>query len=329
MRLFLFANMRNERHNLDWFLAHYRKIGVTDFVIVDNGSTDGTAEHLSTCPDVQVVDMPQSSFKAAKHGVDWLNALRQERARGSWCLFVDADEMLVYPGFPEIPLTVLLERMGMLGQRCLVAPMLDMFNAADLFEAELGDGLSPLDLWPHYMGRALRVTPAETFPYVGFRGGARTEFFGDALEARTGRNSPNLRKIPVLFAESGEEYVTVHSTVELAPATFTCALLHFKVNRYLRIRAGEEASRKEHAEEAVEYQAYVDAFAETPAAPEDYDTWEGVNGLVRQGLMVCPADWQKYINKHGGNVEHVTRPTYGGLTLWPGLANAIRASIDF
>jgi hypothetical protein len=42
-----FMTVRNEILRLPQTLAHYRKIGVARFFIVDNGSTDGTREILA------------------------------------------------------------------------------------------------------------------------------------------------------------------------------------------------------------------------------------------------------------------------------------------
>jgi len=44
--IFLFSTMRNEALRLPYFLEYYRALGVDQFFIVDNGSTDGTAELL-------------------------------------------------------------------------------------------------------------------------------------------------------------------------------------------------------------------------------------------------------------------------------------------
>ena len=47
----LFAVMRNEMYFLPAFLAHYRALGVKQFVIVDDASDDGTTQYLAAQPD--------------------------------------------------------------------------------------------------------------------------------------------------------------------------------------------------------------------------------------------------------------------------------------
>ena len=52
--ILLFLTMRNERVRLPYFLEYYRKLGVDHFLIVDNGSDDGTREYLAEQPDVSL-----------------------------------------------------------------------------------------------------------------------------------------------------------------------------------------------------------------------------------------------------------------------------------
>jgi len=52
--ILVFSTQRNEMERLPYFLDHYRKMGVAHFIIVDNGSTDGSAEFLAGKPDVSL-----------------------------------------------------------------------------------------------------------------------------------------------------------------------------------------------------------------------------------------------------------------------------------
>ena len=70
----LFSTVRNEAVRLPFFLDHYRKLGVVHFLIVDNGSDDGTLELLRQSEDVSIWQTT-ASYKRARFGVDWLNGL--------------------------------------------------------------------------------------------------------------------------------------------------------------------------------------------------------------------------------------------------------------
>lgn len=70
--ILLFCTIRNESERLDWFLHHYRQLGVQHFIFVDNDSTDDTRARLLTQPDVTVYATP-ASYKSARFGLDWIN----------------------------------------------------------------------------------------------------------------------------------------------------------------------------------------------------------------------------------------------------------------
>ena len=53
-----FSTMRNEIIRLPFFLEHHRALGVDHFLIVDNGSDDGTTEYLAAQPDVSLWSTP-------------------------------------------------------------------------------------------------------------------------------------------------------------------------------------------------------------------------------------------------------------------------------
>src|SRR6056297_4203058 len=56
----LVSIVKNERFFLSAFLDHYRKIGVQQFIMVENGSDDGSLELLCAQPDVVVY---QTSYR--------------------------------------------------------------------------------------------------------------------------------------------------------------------------------------------------------------------------------------------------------------------------
>ena len=93
----LFSTIYNGMPYLDWFLDHYRKLGVDHFFFTDNASNDGTVERLSREPDVSLFSNP-GSFAASAFGVVWTNHQLQRFGGGHWCFHVDIDEGFVFPG---------------------------------------------------------------------------------------------------------------------------------------------------------------------------------------------------------------------------------------
>jgi len=92
----LVAVVRDEAARLPGFLAHYRRLGVTRFAMIDNGSRDATRALLAAAPDVALyaADRPFPG----KQG--WVNALIARMGYDRWYLTVDADERLVFDGAP-------------------------------------------------------------------------------------------------------------------------------------------------------------------------------------------------------------------------------------
>ena len=67
--ILLLSTMRNERIRLPYFLAYYRRLGIDHFLIVDNGSDDGTREYLADQPDVSVWSAT-AGYKQSRFGMD-------------------------------------------------------------------------------------------------------------------------------------------------------------------------------------------------------------------------------------------------------------------
>ena len=78
----LVAVVRDEAPRLPGFLAHYRRLGVTRFAIIDNGSRDATRALLAAAPDVALyaADRPFPG----KQG--WVNALIARMGYDRWYL---------------------------------------------------------------------------------------------------------------------------------------------------------------------------------------------------------------------------------------------------
>jgi hypothetical protein len=89
--------VRDEMLRLPTTLDHYRKIGVGRFLVVDNGSADGTKEFLLDQPDCHVF-VTHNSYSEAGYGIEWQHCLLDEYGTNHWCLVVDADEWFVARG---------------------------------------------------------------------------------------------------------------------------------------------------------------------------------------------------------------------------------------
>ena len=134
----LFSMVRNERYFLPHFLAHYRRLGIANFLIYDDGSEDGTREFLMQEPCCTVITSNvrfgemfgrEPNGAPLRLGVALRQSIPDQLLAGQWVLTVDADEFLVLPpGVDSLPeLIVRLEGQG----RILAAgPMVDFYPEA-------------------------------------------------------------------------------------------------------------------------------------------------------------------------------------------------------
>ena len=140
-----FATLRNEALRLPFFLEHYRKLGVGHFLLVDNGSTDGSTELLRDQTDVTLWHTT-ASYKASRFGMDWLNWLASRHAPGHWVVMVDADEILVYPDWERRRLPQLTAWLESQGQRMMGALMLDMYPKGPPDDQDYAPGQNPVEI---------------------------------------------------------------------------------------------------------------------------------------------------------------------------------------
>lgn len=85
--------MRNEQRRLPGFLQHYDGLGAERIHIVDNGSTDKTAEIALAHPKVTLW-RTGASYAGANFGQLWTGGLARQHGLGKWVLNVEADDLL-------------------------------------------------------------------------------------------------------------------------------------------------------------------------------------------------------------------------------------------
>lgn len=256
--IFLFSTMRNEVERLPYFLAYYRNLGVDQFFVVDNGSTDGTAEFLAAQPDVSLWHT-DASYKRAAFGVLWLNSLLNEFGHAHWCLVVDVDELFVYPHHETRSLSALTGWLddGLISS--FSAMLIDMYAKTPVTCAR---GQNPLEVLTHFDAGNYTQRRNGRFTEQWIQGGPRQRLFF----AKNPASAPALNKIPLV--KWRKHFVYISSTHVLLPRSLNqvyereggekiCgALLHTKFLPDLAARAKEELHRGEHYDNSAEYRAY-------------------------------------------------------------------------
>jgi glycosyltransferase involved in cell wall biosynthesis len=317
-----FMTVRNELLRLPSTLDHYRKIGVTRFFVVDNGSTDGSKEFLLVQPDCHIF-VTHNSFSESLCGVEWQNTLLDQYGTNHWCLVADADEWFVYPGYESqlLPkLAAYLERSGAQG---IFAFLLDMYGPGTIAESICEPERSLLDACRYFdtdyaWHRRPRIPGIESarFPEYDVFGGPRLRLLFPKIKSyfyiirilwrtldfvpfplpEVLRTPPTLTKIPFVRWLPGTRYQHNHATLPIKLSDVTGALLHFKFLQDFYARVVDEVNRKEHWDGASEYGRYLAKLRQNPSLSFHYSgsaAYEGSEQLVRLGLLREDEEWRR------------------------------------
>ncbi len=292
--LIVVSTMRNERVRLPFFLQYYREMGIKHFLIIDNNSTDGTAEYLTAQPDVSLWST-NASYKRARFGMDWVNWILMRYCHGHWTLTVDPDEFFVYPFCDTRPLNALTDWLDASSIRTFSAMLLDMYPKGRIDEFTYESGQNPLDVACWFDAGNYTIQKNQRFGNLWIQGGprARTFFKDDPQRA------PALNKIPLVKWD--RRYAYVSSTHHLLPRGLNLVydewggekasglLLHTKFLSTFPEKAEEELKRRQHYAGSKEYKAYANGFADNPDLwctwSERYMNWRQLEilGLMSKG----------------------------------------------
>ncbi|WP_299956013.1 glycosyltransferase family 2 protein [uncultured Roseobacter sp.] len=292
--ILLFSTQRNEKVRLPYFLEYYRDMGVSHFFIVDNDSTDGSADYLADQPDVSLW-RTKSSYKNARYGVDWLNYLQSKYAHGHWCVVVDPDEFLLYPFCDTRPLRALTDWLDSCSIRAFSAMLLDMYPKGRLEDQQYQPGQNPIDIACWFDSGNYTMSRNPLYGNLWIQGGPRSRVFFPKEPTR----APALNKVPLV--KWNRRYAYVNSTHMLLPRGLNLVydqrggekasgiLLHAKFLDTFADKASEEIERQQHYAGSYEYRAYAQGLTEDTELwckwSEKYINWRQLEilGLMSKG----------------------------------------------
>jgi hypothetical protein len=244
--ILLFGCLRNEAVRVPYFLDYHRALGVGHFLLVDNASTDGFLDVVSSQHDVSVWHTT-GSYRAARFGADWLNYLRNRYGCGHWCLTLDPDEFLVYPFIGQRNIFHLTRFLELTGAESLYCRMVDMYADGAVSTARLETGQDPLGVCPWFDPTGYEVL--SNWKGDAIRGGPRGRLFFATDPAQ----APNLVKVPLIRWRRGYAYrSSAHRAVPYRLNQYnkalqpTGALLHFKFVSSFGPKVIEELDRQQH-----------------------------------------------------------------------------------
>lgn len=289
-----FSTFRDEYVRLPYFLKYYRDLGVSHFLMVDNGSSDGGREYLAQQPDVSLWSTT-ASYRRARFGVDWLNWLQQKYGHGHWTLVVDPDELFVYPFCDTRPIRALTDWLDVSQVKSFGAMLLDMYPKGRIDAVPYRAGQDPLEIASWFDPGNYMIAKNQTYGNLWIQGGPRSRVFFPTQPKR----APALNKIPLV--KWNRRYAYISSTHTLLPRGLNLTydewggerasgvLLHTKFLDTFAPKAAEELIRGQHYSGSVEYKAYAEKFRETPELwckwSEKYINWRQLEilGLMSKG----------------------------------------------
>lgn len=283
--------LRNEFQRLPSVLQHYRALGVQHFLIVDNGSTDGSLELLRAQTDVSLWQTA-ASYRFSRFGMDWINALLRRYGHGHWCLTFDADELFVYPHWHSRPLSALTDWLERGKTNMFGALMLELYPTGRLGGGSPNNSFDPLKALTHFDSGNYSITYQEKLRALWVQGGPRARSFF----ANQPRKAPTLNKIPLVKWHRSFAYNS--ATHSLLPRRLNKAfndtggmaasgiLLHTKFLPQIIEKSLEEKKRGQHFANSSLYQSYYDSLIKDPTLWTPYSTrlrsWRQLQHL---GLM--------------------------------------------
>jgi Glycosyl transferase family 2 len=290
----LFATLRNERVRLPYFLRYYRDMGIGHFLIVDNGSTDGSRDYLAQQKDVSVWSS-DSSYKSARFGMDWMNWLLRKYGTGHWTLTVDPDEFFIYPFCDTRPIRALTDWLDTYSIRTFPAMVMDLYPKGPIDRQPYREGQNPFEIAAWFDSGNYMISKNPKLGNLWIQGGPRARaMFQDAPE-----QAPSLNKIPLV--KWRRPYTFVSSTHMLLPRGLNMiydewggekasgCLLHAKFLSTLTDKVEEEMQRNEHFAGGREYHAYAETLKSNPDLwckwSEKYINWRQLEilGLMSKG----------------------------------------------
>lgn len=261
--------LHNEMHFLPPFLDHYRRLGVSRFIFIDDRSTDGTFEFLSEQNDVMVVKSKRKfgdqlpTNDAAALGLQhqrlvlvWRMLLLEKYSVGKWSLHLDADEFL------DLPEGMLIgDFAAQLGEHegAVWSVMIDMYPSTltELADME-SDTIIDLEKPWYFDGKThlrLRRSKTPIKVYSGCRARLLTKFGLNGKATRfkmkmrralgmQGANYNAIRKPVVLRWSAGHRFKSSHNVSLKASSQYLLPLRHYKFSGSIheRIRRAEHRS---------------------------------------------------------------------------------------
>lgn len=297
----LFTMMRNEAYLCPYFFDHYRRLGIENFVVYEDHSTDATLDYLCAQPDTLVLTSGIKYQERMANGkafhqnlVNWVpESLGPER----WVLYVDADEFLFLPeDFASVE--ALYRWLDARGHTSALAAMVDFYPRC-LGERNVPGDVSPFQASPYFdVDKAFRRPTRPGEPFVKLPGGIRARLQAmlkaedpachDRIYKGRGYKMASTWKTPFIKTGTGTYRVNSHGANRFPPLQIGLALAHFKFHPGLDRIIEDALHLNNHYLDSIEYrflQAVIERFETRDLRHAGSRRFTGPDSLVEAGFI--------------------------------------------
>jgi len=246
--------VRNGEYYLNDFIKHHKKINVSAFTFIDNGSEDNTVKLASTYPNVRIFknELPYKTY--------WHHFKRfmfEEYGQGCWNLVLDIDEFFEYPFQDQLNLKDIIEYNNQANFTAVVTHMVDLVPNHDILSKNNNQDFTnkhvyystdnlKLEAYEKISPNNMVSNPLINFHLHGWRD--KTFSVGEIM----------LTKHCLIKGDGKLKYVHDHFVENAAIADFTCLLKHYKFAGDFKSYVENSIEEENHFDNSREYKKYYD-----------------------------------------------------------------------
>lgn len=239
--IILICIYNNSSNLIDLFMNHYIKLGINNFVLVDNNSTDNSTELYKKYSENVNISFWKVTDKFNCNSMSaWKQRIIDFYGINRGYITVDADELLIYKDYKNIPFEKFIKKQKV---KCIKTMMMDVYSKEGLYKGNLEDF--------KYVDKGTYKV-SERKPYGNrFYGGPRSRIFNI---------NPSLQKISYMYYTGKEIYVNDHYYYPFNisnKAKYCAYLLHYKFLKEDKEKYELFVKDERHWNNSHEYKVYT------------------------------------------------------------------------